>query len=253
MKMIFDTHAHYDDSAFNNDRDFLLKSLFDGDVCAVVNQGTDTQSSQKSILLAEQYENVFAAVGLHPEYLDENSMNELPDIRRMAMLPKTVAIGEIGLDYHYNVPKTLQKQVFSAQLRLANELSLPVVIHDREAHGDTLEMLKYYRPEGILHCFSGSVEMSREIVKLGMYIGIGGTVTFKNARKTVDVVRETPLERIVLETDCPYLAPVPNRGKRNDSSMIRYTAERVAEIKGVDLNEVLATTKKNAETVYNIY
>ena len=150
------------------------------------------------------------------------------------------------------MPREIQKEVFAAQLELANELSMPVNIHDREAHGDTMEFLRKYRPKGILHCFSGSAEMAKEVVKLGMYIGIGGVITFKNARKTVEVVEKIPLESIVLETDCPYLSPVPFRGKRNDSGMIRYTAQRIAEIKNISADEVLNITKSNAERVYNI-
>lgn len=252
MNLIFDTHAHYDDHAFDEDRDELLGRIFSEGVCAAVNQGTDIRTSRFGLELAEKYDAIFAAVGLHPECLNDRSTDDIEEIRRLAAHPKAVAIGEIGLDYYYDIPKQLQKEVFAAQLKLANELDMPVNIHDREAHGDTLEMLRQYCPKGILHCFSGSVEMAREIVKLGMYIGIGGVVTFKNARKTVEVVQDIPLDRIVLETDCPYLAPVPYRGKRNDSTLIRHTAERIAEIKGITIDEVLKTTKNNAEYVYNV-
>lgn len=252
MKLIFDTHAHYDDKAFDDDRDELFLSLLGGEVCGIVNQGTDIETSKQSVAFAESYDGVYAAVGLHPECLNDNSMAEIEEIKKLAAHPKVVAIGEIGLDYYYDIPRELQKEVFKAQLKLAEELSMPVNIHDREAHGDMLDILREYRPKGILHCFSGSVEMAREIVKLGMYIGIGGVVTFKNARKTVEVVSDIPLERIVLETDCPYLSPVPFRGKRNNSSYIRYAAEKVADIKGISVEEVLISTKANAERVYNI-
>ncbi len=252
MKSIFDTHAHYDDPAFDEDRDSLLRSLLSGEVAAIVNQGTDLATCEKSIRFAQQYEGMYAAVGLHPECLTQTSMDEIDTIRRLAAHPKVVAIGEIGLDYYYDVPRPLQKEVFAAQLRLASELDLPVNIHDREAHGDTLDMLRQYRPKGILHCFSGSVEMAQEVVRLGMYIGIGGVVTFKNARKTVEVAAAVPLERIVLETDCPYLSPVPFRGKRNDSSHILYTAQRLAEIRNMTTEAVLEQTKINAETVYQL-
>ena len=252
MDMIFDTHAHYDDKAFDEDRDELLKKVFSGGVCAVVNQGTTVETSRFSVGLSKKYRGVYAAVGLHPECLDENSADDLAVIRELAASPKVVAIGEIGLDYYYDIPKELQKEIFIRQLELAAELELPVNIHDREAHGDTLDILRKYRPKGILHCFSGSVEMAREVAGLGMYIGIGGIVTFKNARKTVDVVRELPLERIVLETDCPYLAPVPFRGKRNDSTYIGYSAQRIAEIKNTDIQTVLEATRTNAQTVYNV-
>lgn len=252
MGNIFDTHAHYDDSAFDEDREELLRRLFDGEVCTIVNQGTTVETSRESLRLADEFPGVYAAVGLHPECLDENSIADLDIIRELLKHPKAVAVGEIGLDYYYDIPKGLQKDIFARQLELANELDMPVVIHDREAHGDTMELLRKYHPQGILHCFSGSVEMAREVVKLGMYIGIGGVVTFKNARKTVEVASELPLESIVLETDCPYLAPVPFRGKRNDSSLIRYAAAKIAEIKGIGTQQVLEITGNNARRVYLI-
>lgn len=252
MKDIFDTHAHYDDKAFDPDRDELILALLSGRVCGIVNQGTDIASSRFSLELAEKYDGLYAAVGLHPECLDENSMNEIDTVRQLAAHPKAVAVGEIGLDYYYDVPRDLQKNVFSAMLELADELSMPVNIHDREAHGDTLDIIKKYRPKGILHCFSGSAEMAREVVKLGMYIGMGGVVTFKNARKTLEVIGAVPLESLVLETDCPYLSPVPFRGKRNDSGNIIYTAEKIAEIKSTTAEEVLRITKENAQTVYKL-
>lgn len=252
MGYIFDTHSHYDDKAFDGDRDQLLERLFAGNICGIVNQGTDADSSKLSLELAEKYDGMYAAVGLHPECLDEKSLGDIDIIRQLAAHPKAVAIGEIGLDYHYNVSRELQKKVFSAMLELAGELSMPVNIHDREAHGDTLEMLRKYHPQGILHCFSGSVEMAREVVKLGMYIGIGGVVTFRNARKTVDVVSDVPIEKIVLETDCPYLSPEPNRGRRNDSGNIMFTAEKIAEIKNISVEDVLTITAENAKNVYGI-
>ena len=252
MKMIFDTHAHYDDKAFDSDREELLKKLFSESVAYIVNQGTDLKLSKYSISLAERYENMYCAVGIHPENITENSLAELEEIERLAGHPKAVAIGEIGLDYYWDIPKEPQKVIFEKQLILANKLNMPVNIHDREAHGDVLEYLRKYKPKGILHSFSGSVEMARKIVKLGMYIGIGGVVTFKNARKSVEVVKDIPLERIVLETDCPYLSPVPFRGKRNNSGMIIYTAEKIAEIKNISVEEVLKETCENAKKVYNI-
>ena len=252
MDLIFDTHAHYDDKAFDGDREDVIDMLFKNGVCGVVNQGTDIKTSEFSINLARRYDGFYAAVGLHPECLDENSINDLCKIRELAKSEKVVAIGEIGLDYYYDIPRDLQKTVFTKQLELAAELDLPVNIHDREAHGDTLEMLKKYKPKGIWHCFSGSVEMAKEILKLGMYIGIGGVVTFKNARKTVEVIEAIPLERLVLETDCPYLSPVPFRGKRNDSSMIKYTAQRIAEIRNTTAEEILTITRRNAADVYKI-
>ena len=179
-------------------------------------------------------------------------MEELSVIRELCRDEKVAAVGEIGLDYYYDVPRELQRQVFEAQLKLAGELDLPVVIHDREAHGDVLDFIRKYRPKGIVHCFSGSREMAEEIVRLGMYIGMGGVITFKNARKSVEVVQAVPVESLVLETDCPYLAPVPFRGKRNDSSLIRFCAEKIAEIKGMDTDELLKITAGNAGRVYNL-
>lgn len=252
MNLIFDTHAHYDDSAFDEDRNSILDMIFTNGVCGVVNQGTNVKTSEFSISLAQKYNGIYAAVGLHPECLDENSIDDIEKIKKLALHNKVVAIGEIGLDYYYDIPKELQKMIFAKQLELAAELDMPVNIHDREAHGDTLEFLKKYRPKGIVHCFSGSVEMAKEVIKLGMYIGIGGVVTFKNARKAVEVTEMLPLDRLVLETDCPYLSPVPFRGKRCDSSLIKYTAERIAEIKNTTAEEILTLTRKNAADVYGI-
>lgn len=252
MGNIFDTHAHYDDRAFDEDRYELIDKLFEGEVCGIVNQGTTVETSKFSLELAHKYDNMYAAAGIHPECADENSMEQLNVIRELCRDPKVVAVGEIGLDYYYDVPKELQRRVFEAQIRLAEELSLPVVIHDREAHGDVLDYIKKYRPKGIVHCFSGSREMAMEVVRLGMYIGMGGVITFKNARKSVEVIEAVPIESLVLETDCPYLAPVPYRGKRNDSSMIRFCAERIAEIKGMDTEELLRITAQNARRVYQL-
>ena len=252
MGLIFDTHAHYDDNAFDNDRYELLDKLFAGEVCGIVNQGTTVETSRFSLELAHRYDKLYAAVGIHPECADENSINELKIIEKLCSDNKVAAIGEIGLDYYWDVPQELQQRVFEAQLILANELSLPVVIHDREAHGDVLDYIRKYRPKGIVHCFSGSREMAAEVVRLGMYIGMGGVITFKNARRSIEVIETIPLEALVLETDCPYLAPVPFRGKRNDSSMIRFCAEKIAEIRGMSTDELLRITAENAQRVYNI-
>lgn len=210
------------------------------------------ETSRFSVALAHRYEHLYAAVGLHPECLHENSRQELAVLRELYDDKKVVAVGEIGLDYYYDVPKPLQQEIFAAQLALANDLSLPVVIHDREAHGDVLDFIRTYHPKGIVHCFSGSKEMAAEVVRQGMYIGMGGVVTFKNARKAVEVVQEIPLTALVLETDCPYLAPVPHRGQRNDSGLIALTAERIAAIKGITTQEVLQITKENALRVYSL-
>ncbi len=252
MGSIFDTHAHYDDEAFAADRDDILRQLLAGDVCGLVNQGTTVETSRFSVALAHQYEGVYAAVGLHPEYLHENSRQELSLLRELYQDSKVVAVGEIGLDYYYDVPKPLQQEIFAAQLALAKELSLPVVIHDREAHGDVLDFIRTYQPKGIVHCFSGSKEMALEVIKQGMYIGMGGVITFKNARKAVEVVQAVPLTSLVLETDCPYLTPVPHRGERNHSGLIQLTAERIAALKGLTTQEVLDITRENAYRVYEL-
>lgn len=252
MKLIFDTHAHYDDKAFDEDRDELLTKLFSENVAYIVNQGTNLELSGYSISLSEKYPNMYCAVGIHPECITENSLDELDEIKKLSKHKKVVAIGEIGLDYYWDIPKEPQKLIFEKQLELANELDMPVNIHDREAHGDTLELLKKYKPKGILHCFSGSVETAREIIKLGMYIGMGGVITFKNSRKAVEVISDIPIEKLVLETDCPYLSPIPFRGKRNHSGMIQYTAEKIAEIKNIPVEYVLKITLENAKKVYNI-
>lgn len=253
--MIFDTHAHYDDAQFDEDRELLLGSaLPQGGVCGVINMASDYQSLEKTVGIAEKYDYIYGAVGIHPECARDLPDGWLAHVRELAAGEKIVAIGEIGLDYHWldECPKDRQQEVFAAQLQLANELKLPVAIHDREAHADTLEFLKQYRPTGVVHCFSGSWEMAQEILKLGMYLGIGGVVTFKNARHVVEVAEKMPMERLVLETDAPYMAPVPHRGKRNDSREIRFVAEKIAELRGISTEEVLEITRQNAKTLFGI-
>ncbi len=246
--MIFDTHAHYTDEQFD-DRDILLPRLNQENVSEIITCGTDVKSSIDSIALAEKYPFVYAAVGYHPEELTRIDV-DIPTLKSLVN-PRVVAIGEIGLDYYWNKEnKEKQKDGFIKQILLAKELSLPVIVHDREAHGDTLEILKEYKPEGVLHCFSGSTEMANEIIKLGMYIGVGGVITFKNAKNLPEVVYNTPLDRILLETDAPYLAPVPFRSKRNDSSLITYIAEKIGDIKGISKEQVLKITKENAYRLF---
>lgn len=252
--MIFDSHAHYDDDAFLDDKDILLEKLFLTDVYGIVNVGATLETSEKSIELASRYDNIWATVGVHPsvvEDLELNFINKLEDMVKNNK--KVVAIGEIGLDYYCNKENVeKQKEVFDKQIKLALENNMPVVIHDRDAHLDTMNILKKYRPKGIVHCFSGSVEMAKEVVNMGMYIGLGGAVTFKNAKNKVKVADYVPLDRLVLETDAPYMTPEPFRGKRCDSSHIIYTARKIAEIKGVDVEELLEITKQNAIKVYNL-
>lgn len=250
---IFDTHAHYDDDRFQDDRDLLLSSLPEQGVDKIVTCGCDIDSTKFSRQLSRQYDFIYYAAGFHPENLENAKLSDIDRIEQLARDEKCVAIGEIGLDYHWmNVDKKTQIEFFEAQIQLADKLRLPIIVHDREAHADTLEVLKAAKPKGVLHCFSGSKEMAREIIKIGMYIGLNGVATFKNARKSLEVVREIPLERLVLETDCPYLAPEPHRGKRNDSSFIPFIAQRIAEVLEMDAQDVLDITNKNAKELYGI-
>ncbi|MBR3149910.1 MAG: TatD family hydrolase [Eubacterium sp.] len=250
---IFDTHSHYDDEQFDEDRIELLSSMREKGVTNIVTCGCDIETSKANMALSEQFDFVYFAAGFHPETLEGSDIGDLETIKSLALCDKCVAIGEIGLDYHWmSSTKEKQKEYFTKQIELAKQIELPVIVHDREAHGDTLDILKATQPKGVLHCFSGSVEMAREIIKLGMYIGLNGVVTFKNARKSLEVVRDIPLERLVLETDCPYLAPVPHRGKRNDSSYIPHIAERIGEVLGMSAQEILDVTEKNAKELFEL-
>lgn len=250
---IFDTHSHYDDEKFNPDREMLLSNLQSQGVSNVVSCGCDIETTQFNFDLAQKYDFMYFAAGFHPECLEGASLEDLEIIKKFAQNKKCVAIGEIGLDYHWmSSTKKVQKEFFTSQIELAAALDLPVIVHDREAHGDTLDILKTIKPKGVVHCFSGSKEMAREIIKLGMYIGLNGVVTFNNARKSLEVVRDIPLDRLVLETDCPYLAPVPHRGKRNDSSLIPFIAEKIATLLDMDAQELLNITNENAKKLYNL-
>ena len=253
MKNIFDSHAHYDDDRFLTDRDETLKKVFDSGVVGIVNCGSDLKSSITSLNLATKYENIYAAAGIHPHEAESAGKSDLLLISDMLNDPKCVAVGEIGLDYHYDFsPRDIQKHIFEEQLKIAKEKDMPVIIHDREAHEDTMELLKKYRPKGVVHCFSGSAEMANEVVKLGMYIGLGGAVTFKNAKKPVSVAASVPEDKLLIETDCPYMAPVPHRGDRNDSSLIPFTAEVIAAVRGLTAQQVLDITCKNAKELFKI-
>ena len=250
---IFDTHSHYDDERFDADREALLSSLPEKGITRVVSCGCDIGSVRANQSLAHKYGYFHFAAGFHPENLEGAVPGDLDIIKEIAADEKCLAIGEIGLDYHWmSSTKEVQREFFAKQLELANELDMPVIVHDREAHGDTMELLREYKPKGVMHCFSGSKEMAKEIVSLGMYIGLNGVVTFKNARKSLEVVREIPLERLVLETDCPYLAPEPNRGKRNDSSMIPFIAGKIGEVLGKSAQEILDITNENAQRLYEL-
>ena len=252
--MYFETHAHYDDRAFDEDREEILPALIHAGVDTVINPGCDLVSTEKAREIAERYSFVWFAAGIHPEELDSIPENYISRLRAAASHPKCVAIGEIGLDYYWDVSrKDLQREIFEAQLCLAEELKLPVIIHDREAHGDCLEIIRNH-PEafGVFHCYSGSAEMAEELLRRGWYLGFDGPVTYKNARKTIEVLTITPLNRILIETDSPYLSPVPMRGKRNDSRNLRFIAEKIAEVKGIPSEELAAITTGNAKTLFHV-
>jgi hydrolase, TatD family len=252
---IFDSHAHYDDNAFKKDREQLLsETLPQKGVCGIVNMGSSLKSCYQTVELTEKYDYIHGAVGIHPECAKDLPNDWLDTLQTLLKHEKIVAVGEIGLDYHWldSCPKDQQHAAFTAQLELAEKLQLPVVLHDRDAHGDMMDYIRKYRPNAVLHCFSGSVEMAKELVKLGIYIGMGGVVTFKNARHAVETIQEIPLELLLLETDAPYLAPVPFRGKINDSSLISHVAERIAEIRGITAKEILEITAENARRFFRI-
>lgn len=249
---IFDSHAHYDDAWFDDDREALLAALPEKGVCGVVNNAVDLESAARAIAFAEKYPYFYAAVGFHPENLENMPGNYLDQIAELTKHPKVVAIGETGLDYHWDIPKPLQQRVFGEQLQLSLDLNMPIIVHDREAHGDVFDLLRKYKPKALVHCFSGSVELMREAMRLGCYISLGGVVTFKNARHSVEVAGEIPLDRLLLETDAPYMAPVPFRGKRCDSSMIIYAAGKIASLRNIGIQELLDITADNARRFYNI-
>ena len=253
---IFDTHSHYDDKAFDSDRDEILGGLLAKGIGKVVDVGADMPSSKMALELAKQYEFVYAALGVHPSEVEGLTEDDMAWISSHAAHEKVAAIGEIGLDYHWPEPEpALQKQWFRRQIELAKEVKLPIIVHSRDAAEPTMQIIqetKAYECGGVIHCYSYSPEMAEEYVKMGYYIGVGGVVTFKNARKLKETVEEIPLTSIVLETDCPYLAPVPFRGKRNNSSYIKYVAEEIAEIKGISYEAVVEQTEKNARDLYNL-
>ena len=251
--MIFDSHAHYDDPKFDEDRETLLPCLNRNGIDYITNVGCDIETSIASVELSKKYPFIYAAVGFHPECSDKFDANALSEIEKLLLLPKVVALGEIGLDYHYPLPSHEEQQsAFLQQLSLADDLKIPVIIHSRDASNETLQIIKKYKPKGVVHCFSGSPEIALEYVKLGMYIGITGVITFQNARKTVEVVERIPEDRLLIETDCPYLAPVPMRGKRCDSSMLLYTGKAIADIKKTTEDAIFSRTKENAKNLYGI-
>lgn len=250
---IFDSHAHYDDEKFCDDLEQVVTHIEQNGVCNVINAGCDVESAKSSIELAKRFQIFYAAVGVHPHHASEVKPDYIEQLKVLSANEHTVAIGEIGLDYHYDFsPRNKQIEVFSSQLKLAEQVNLPVIIHCREATADTMELLNQFKPQGVVHCFSGSAQTAAETVKLGMYIGLTGAVTFPNAKRVLEVIECTPMDRILLETDCPYMAPVPFRGKRTTSDMIVEVAKKVAEIKGISPQKVIDTARENTKTLFNI-
>ena len=255
--MIIDTHAHYDDEAFNEDRDGLLSSFPSQGIEMVVNIGASIQTTKNTLELMKKYPFVYGAIGVHPSETEELEEHHMDWLREAAGQPKVVAIGEIGLDYYWNEPeREIQKHWFIRQLNLARETRLPVVIHSRDAAKDTLDIIKEQKAGdmgGVIHCFSYGVELAREYLNMGFYLGIGGVVTFKNAKKLKEVVEYMPMERMVLETDCPYLSPEPFRGKRNSSLNLPYVVKAVSKIKNISEEEIISITRDNARAMYHIH
>ncbi|WP_294457456.1 TatD family hydrolase [uncultured Allofournierella sp.] len=263
MYSIFDTHAHYTSHQFDDDRHTLLGELPGRGVVGVVDCGTDYDSSRACLALAEQYPYLYAALGIHPESIIEEDAStntrfggdwaaELAAIRPLFDHPKAVAVGECGLDYHWPIPKEAQLALFEAHLKLALELDKPIIVHDRQAHADVYALLKQYKPKGVVHCFSGSAEDALILAQQGMYIGFGGALTFKGAKRAVKAAAALPLERILLETDCPYMAPEPCRGRRCDSGLIAHTGKFLAEVRGVAPDVIFAATTENAKRLFGV-
>ena len=252
--ILFDTHAHYDDRRFDKDRDALLASMPQQGVGYICNIGCDMPTSRQSIALAEAHDHVYAVVGIHPHNAQDAQPEDFETLRQMTQHPKVLALGEMGLDYHYDFsPRDVQRKVFVRQMELAGELNIPVVIHEREACQDVLEVVRQHPVcRGVYHCYSGSAETARELVKLGYYLGFNGVITFDNARRSHEVIRSVPLERLLLETDCPYLTPVPHRGKRNDSGLMKHSLQKMAELRGLTPEEMARITTENALRFYGL-
>lgn len=252
---IIDTHAHYDDEQFDEDRAKLLEELKEEGVIGIVNCASSYESIDKTIDIVNKYDYIYGALGIHPENADEFSEDVLEEIRtKIVNNKKIIAIGEIGLDYYWdeNPSREIQQNALNRQMELARELSLPVIIHDRDAHEDTLEIIdKFPEVIGIIHCFSGSVEFARECIKRGYYIGVGGVSTFKNSKKLKRVIEDIPVDRILVETDCPYMSPEPFRGKRNKSSYIKYVIDKIAEIKNIEIEELNRIINNNSRNIFN--
>lgn len=252
--MLFDTHVHLLDERFDGDREEILLRLTENQVGNVVEASSDLENSIYAAALAREHHIVHAAVGIHPHSASEWDERTEETLRGLLQEPKVVAVGEIGLDYHYDFsPREKQKEVFERQIMLALDVDMPIVVHSREATADTMEILRRYpNVRGELHCFSGSAETAEELVKMGFYIAFGGAVTFKNARKTVTAAKAVPLERLLIETDCPYMTPVPFRGKRNEPAYVSYVAEKLAEVREIPLEEIVRITEENAKRFFGL-
>ncbi len=255
--MLIDSHAHLDDEKFDEDREEIINSFKDNDLELVINVGADIESSKKAVMLAKEYDTIYAAVGVHPHDAKDIDSNTLDILRELSKEEKVVAIGEIGLDYYYdNSPRELQKQWFREQIKLAKQLDLPIIVHSRDASQDVFDIISEEsegrKLRGVIHCFSESLEMALEYIKLGFYISLGGPVTFKNARVPKEVAKEVPLEKLLIETDSPYLTPQPHRGKRNEPKNVRYVAETIANLKGISYEKVKNATNQNTKMLFNI-
>lgn len=253
MNNIFDTHAHYTDAAFDDDREIILNELFNNGISYILECATDYDTSIKVLEISKSFENLYAAIGVHGLDAEKSYKKDFDRILPLFDNKKVVAIGEVGLDYHYEKEsKDIQIECFEKYLALSKDLNLPIIVHDREAHQDTFDLIKKYNPKGIVHCYSASVEMAKEYIKLGMFIGIGGAVTFKNSKTIKNVAKEIPIEKIMLETDSPYMSPEPMRGKRNRSDYIKFVAEKIAEIKNMNVSDVVNISTESAKNLFNI-
>jgi len=251
--MIIDSHSHYDDERFDSDREELLLGLKDKNIEKIINVGYNLESSQNAVKLANTYDFCYAAVGFHPSDAEDCSESTLTKLIEFTKDPKVVCWGEIGLDYHYdNINKELQKSVFARQIEIAKELKLPVSIHTRDAMADTVEIVKKFQTPGVFHCYSGSLEIAKELVKIGYYISFSGTVTYKNAKNVKEVAKWIPADKYLIETDCPYLSPEPVRGTRNDSSNLNYTAQHIAELRNISVEQVVRETNENTKRLFGI-
>ncbi|MGE5330049.1 MAG: TatD family hydrolase [Deltaproteobacteria bacterium] len=253
---LFDSHAHYDDKRFAEDYDEVILNAFNSGVKYILNAGSDIATSKKSIELAEKYDFIYAAAGVHPHEVEKLGSSDYEELKKLCGHHKVVAVGEIGLDYFYDYsPREIQKQWFTKQVELSKELNMPIIIHNRDSHEDMMNIVRKYAPylnSGVFHCFAGSWEMAKELLELGFYISFGGSITFKNAKKSVEILEKMPENRILIETDCPYLTPEPFRGQRNHSGYVRLVAEKISQIRGVPIEEIAKTTTENTKRLFGI-